>query len=101
VPTPAKGELKAVERWIAVKGLKGVKFKWQPQSGTGTKPDKGWQGQPSAELAVVSLGLVQQWELLDDHFFFLVDSSYGLQFDFTASLARATELRMGQAATVH
>jgi hypothetical protein len=96
--TIAKGDLKAVEGWIAVKGLKGVKFRWQPQSDTDTKPDKGWQGQPSAELAVVSLGPDQQWELLDDHFLFLIDSSYGLQFDFAASFARATELRVGQAA---
>jgi len=88
----ATGQLEVVSGWIVIKGIKGATFKVFPGLDTRPNPSPRLNEKASAPPAVVTLTPNDQWRLDDDTFMFLIDSSYGLNPDFSSSFARNTRI---------
>ncbi len=88
----ATGQLQVVSGWIAVKGLKGASFKLVPEFDTRPTPSNRLAEKASTPPTVVTLTPSDEWKLDDDTFMFLIDSSYGLNPDFSSSFARNTRI---------
>jgi len=92
--TIAKGNLLVVEGWVALQCTNGTKFKLITRYDTDATPKAEWPRQPAGKVAAVTLNEKQEWELGNDNFFILMDTSYGVAFDWASSLARETSLKV-------
>jgi hypothetical protein len=88
----ATGQLQVVSGWIAVKGVQGARFKLFAGFDTRPTPSTRLKEKSSTPPAVVTLTANDEWKLDDDRFMFLIDSSYGLNPDFSSSFARNTRM---------
>jgi len=89
----ANGKLELVDGSVAVRGLKGAKFRslaWDLPPLQEAKPKK----KTDTRQAVLTLSQDGNWVLEDENFAFLIDTSYGLRPNFAASFGRNSRLKL-------